>query len=297
MQGGKNTSVRKKKLGSYPAANVVFSITLALTFIGAFGCLLIYSRELERVVRENVKIQVYLHSQLRAADREKLEKIIREKPYTLASGKGFQFISREEAARQFIQETGEDFEKFLGENPLRDAFLVPIDPQYHTAGQLAEIKRDLEKIKGVFEVYYVESVIQSIQQNVTKIGLVLAGLGFLLLVTVLLLIHNTLRLALFSQRFLIRSMQLVGATHRFIQRPFLWKSVLHGLTAGVLASALLLALLAAAHRQIEDLHAIQNRERLLLLGAGLIVTGIAVSMVGTYRAVQKYLKLSLDELY
>ncbi|MCU0419416.1 MAG: permease-like cell division protein FtsX [Cyclobacteriaceae bacterium] len=288
--------VRKKKLGSYPYVSVVLSITLVLTFIGAFGCLLIYSKELERVVRENVKVQVYLKSQLTDNDRKKLEKALAAKPFVV-KGSTLQFISKEEAAKQFIKETGEDFKKLLGENPLRDAYLVNLDPAYHDKAKLAEIKKELEKMPGVFEAFYIENLIDSINQNVTKIGLVLLGMAVLLLITVILLINNTLRLALFSQRFLIRSMQLVGARDWFIQRPFLGRAAFHGLLAGVLASMTLIGLLVLADNQIEDIRQIQNTERLVILFSGLLVSGVVIAVAGTYRAVYKYLQLSLDELY
>ena len=288
--------IRKKKLGSYPYVSVVLSITLVLIFIGAFGCLLIYSKELERVVRENVKIQVYLKSQITEAERKKIEKVLAAKPYMVKSST-LQFVSKEEAAKQFIEETGEDFKKFLGENPLRDAYLMNIDPAFHDKAKLVAIKTEVEKIPGVFEVYYIESLIESINQNVTKIGLIMIGLATLLLVTVILLINNTLRLALFSQRFLIRSMQLVGARHWFIQRPFLSRAALHGLVAGVLASLALVGLLAFANKHVTDLAVIQNTKRLLFLFVSLLLVGIIISVAGTFRAVHTYLKLSLDELY
>jgi cell division transport system permease protein len=297
MEEPRKFKVKKKKLGSYPSVSVVLSITLALFVIGVFGALIIYSKELERVVRENVKIQVYLKSQLSDAQRSQIEKSLAGKAYVSARKEAIQFISKEEAANQFIKETGEDFKQFLGENPLRDAYLVKITQDYHDAESLKKIKEDVEKISGVFEVYYVENVIDSINKNVSKIGILLMSLAVLLLIIVVLLINNTLRLALFSQRFLIRSMQLVGAKRSFIQRPFLVRAGAHGLLAGLLATGLLMAALVTATRKVEDLALIQNNDRLLGLIALLLLLGILVAVASTFRAVSKYLKLSLDELY
>lgn len=293
----RKSKVRKKKLGSYPYISVVLSITLALFVIGVFGALVIYSKELERIVRETVKIQVYLKSQVTEAQRAQIEKGLAVKPYVSQDKNAIQFISKEEAAKQFIEETGEDFKKFLGENPLRDAYLVRIQEGYHDTASLKKIQTELEQISGVFQVYYVENVIDSINRNVTKIGLILMGLVALLLLVIVLLINNTLRLALFSQRFLIRSMQLVGATRWFIQRPFIYRAGLHGLLAGILASGLVVGLLSFATHRIDDLQLIQNNNRLLLLFGALLVIGMVVAVLSTYRAVNKYLKLSLDELY
>ncbi len=294
--------VRKKKLGSYPYISVVLSITLALFVIGVFGLLMIYSKELERVVLENVKIQVYLKSHITENQKKEIEKSLSiryflPKDISDGSAKPIQFISKEEAAKQFIKETGEDFQKFLGENPLRDAFLVSVSPLYHDKKSMAKIKGEVEKINGVFQVYYIENLIDSINKNVTKIGLLLLGLSTLLFITVVLLINNTLRLALFSQRFLIRSMQLVGAKRWFIQWPFLLRASLHGFLAGLIASGLLASVISFANKRIEDLSLIQNTNRIVLLFGGLTLLGILVAFGSTFRAVRKYLKLSLDELY
>jgi cell division transport system permease protein len=290
---------KKKKLGSYPYVSVVFSITLALLVIGLFGALVIYSKELERTVRDNVKIQVYLKNELTVEQTKKIEKMLQASSFVTKADpiNSLQFFSKEEAAKQFIQETGEDFKKFLGENPLRDAYLVKIDPAYHDKENLKKIKAKVEQIPGVFQVYYVENVIESINKNVTKIGLVLMSLVALLLFTVVLLINNTVRLALFSQRFIIRSMQLVGARRWFIQRPFLLQAMWHGIVSGVIASLLLFGLITMATKRIEDLALIQNNNRLFLLAGSLLLVGIVVAVASTYRAVSKYLGLSLDELY
>jgi len=289
--------IRKKKLGTYPYISVVLSITLALFVIGVFGALVIYSKELERIVRENVKIQIYLSTQVSDTQKKQIEKGLASKPYVSKSKEAILFVSKEQAAKLFIEETGENFKNFLGENPLRDAYLVRIHEEFHDTESLKKIKAEIEQLGGVFQVHYIENVIDSINQNITKIGLVLMGLVVLLLLVVMLLINNTLRLALFSQRFLIRSMQLVGARSWFIQKPFLYRAGLHGFIAGVLASALLIALISFATQRVADLTLIQNNNRLLLLLLFLITLGVLVGFLSTYRAVSKYLKLSLDELY
>ncbi|HNP77942.1 MAG: permease-like cell division protein FtsX [Cyclobacteriaceae bacterium] len=290
--------MKKKQLGSYPFVSVVLSITLALFVIGMFGLLVIYSQELGRVVRENVRIQVYLKSNLDDKQVTALEKQLVNAEFTLKqSPNPVTFVSRDEAAKQFIKDTGEDFKKFLGENPLRDAFLVSLDPAYHDKSKLAAIKTQLEKVPGVFQVYYVESLIESINRNVATIGLVLLGLAAVFLVVVVLLINNTLRLALFSQRFLIRSMQLVGATRGFIQWPFILRAMLHGALGGLIACGMLWAVVQVGHQKIQELQLIENQTRTLILLGSLLVMGIFVAVVSTWRAVYRYMRLSLDELY
>ncbi|MBS1949674.1 MAG: Cell-division-associated, ABC-transporter-like signaling protein FtsX [Cytophagales bacterium] len=293
---GAGTS-HKKKLGSYPSLSSVFSITLALFAIGVFGALVIYSKELEKIIKETVRVQIYLNHKITPEVKLKIEKELYAKNIVSQSKNAIQFISKEEAEKQFISETGENFKEFLGENPLRDAYLVRISEEWQSKEKLALLKNDIEKIPGVFQVYYKENLIESINQNITRIGLVIMSMVALLLIVVVLLINNTLRLALYSQRFIIRSMQLVGAKKWFIQRPFLFRASLHGMLSGVLASALLIGLLAYASQRIEELKLIQNNERLLLLMASLLLVGIIVAVVSSYLAVNKYLKLSLDELY
>lgn len=291
--------VRKKKLGSYPYVSVVFSITLALFAMGVFGAVLIYSKELERIVRQNVKIQVFLKTQVTEGQRQQIEKSLASRYFVSKDNSvtAVQFVSKDEAARQFIQETGEDFKKFLGDNPLRDAYIIKIAEAYHDPKSLNKIKTEVEAMSGVYQVYYLESLIDSINRNVAKIAIILIGIELLLLVIVVLLINNTLRLALFSQRFLIRSMQLVGATRWFIQRPFVIRASFHGLVAGLIASGLLFSLLVFATKKITELTLVQNNDRLIVLFIAIILIGIGMAAFSTYRAVRKYLKLSLDELY
>lgn len=291
-------SARKKKLGGYPAVGVVISITLSLFVIGLFGMLVIYSQELEHQVRENIRMQVYLKSNLTETQRLQIEnKLLSQDYVTKGTGRGITYVSKEEAARKFIAETGEDFTKFIGENPLRDAYLVSIDPSRHSKADMEKIKADIQKMNGVFQVYYVEGLIESVNSNVNKIGAILLGLILLLLITVVLLINNTLRLALFSQRFLIRSMQLVGARKWFIQRPFLLRSLGYGTLSGVITGLLLWLLTSYAQQRISDLSLLHNSTQFALLLLALVVIGMLVAFFSTLFSIRRYLRMSLDELY
>ncbi len=289
---------RKKKLGGYPAVGVVTSITLALFVVGLFGLLVLYSRQLEREVRQDIKMEVYLQSHLTETQRLQIENKLLSQPFTYrANEKAVVFVSRDEAAEKLIEETGEDFVALLGENPLKDAYLVSIDPEYHTPEQMQQIRDDIEKMKGVFQVSYVESLIRSVNRNVMTIGLILGGVIAILLVVVVLLINNTLRLALFSQRFLVRSMQLVGATHWFIQKPFVARAVGYGILGGMIAGGALWLLADYALGKIPDLQLLHRTDRFLMLLGFLLVIGMTVAVTSTYFSIRKYLRMSLDELY
>lgn len=291
---------KKKKLGSYPYISVVFSITLALLVLGLFGLLLSTTSALTRVIQENVEMQVYLTKGVSEVEKTKINKTLASKPFILQSEnqtEAIRFISKEEAAKEFIQETGEDFMKFLGENPLKDAFAIKIDPAFHDTTQMQAIQQEIEAIRGVFEVVYTNNMVQSINENLTKISLGLLVVALILVLAIIILINNTIKLALFSQRFLIRSMQLVGATSGFIRKPFLYRAITHGLISGLIASALLYGLIQYGEQNIDGLGTLQSTERLLIIFGILLVTGMLIAFFSTWRAIKKYLGMSLDELY
>jgi cell division transport system permease protein len=290
---------KKRKLGSYPFVSVIFSITLAIFVMGLFGMLFVYAKSLTTAIQKNVEIQVYLNKQVTQADIDFLTRTVSESPYVRSEEDYPQvrFLSKADAAKQFIEDTGEDFTSFIGDNPLRDALIVSVAPAYQRADSLAVIKVRLEKMRGIFEVTYVESLVESINKNLAKVGLFLGGFTVILLLVVVILINNTIKLALFSQRFLIRSMQLIGATSGFIRKPFLLRASFYGLVSGAIASGLLYALMNYGNSKIENLSDLQDDRSLLILFTGLIVMGILVGFFSTWWSVRKYLKLSLDELY
>ena len=292
-------SPHKKKHGTYPTLLVVFSITLALVVVGLFGLLLIHAHRLSQVVRENLEVQVYLERDLPETELLRLQQDLGQQPYVAEqNGKPqIRFVSKEDGARQLLQTTGEDFKTFLGDNPLRDAYVLKIRPEYTDTAHLRRLNTALATQRGVYEVQYPQSLFASINQNLTRVSLVLLGFAAVLVLVVIILIDNTIRLALYSQRFLIRSMQLVGATSGFIQRPFLRRATWQGLASGVLAALLLLTLLQYAYLEIKELRLL--RDDVLLGGLLLAVVGLGV-VIGFFssaRAVHKYLTMSLDELY
>jgi len=296
----KNTKKNKKKrLGSYPSLNVIFSVTLALFVIGLFGMLFLHTAKLSEIIRENIEIQIYLNNNVSESQRITLQQTLASKPFTLLKENEAQidFISKEEAAEIFMNETGEDINNVLSDNPLRDAFTLKVNEAYYDQSKLQQLKDEIETLRGVFEVVYVESLIDLINKNITKISLILLGFTSILLLVVVILINNTIKLALFSQRFLIRSMQLVGAKSSFIRKPFLYRSSLYGLIGGVLASILLFSLTQYAYKRIEDLQLLQDINKMMILFGLLLVLGIIIGFFSTLKAINKYLKMSLDDLY
>lgn len=290
---------KKKRLGSYPFVSVVFSITLALFVIGLFGLLIIHAKNLSEAIQSNMEMQVYLQKNIAENERRQLQAILSEKDYVLKQDNvpQIQFISKEEAAKQYYDDTGEDVVAFLGDNPLRDAYTFKININYQGKEEIQQVKKDVEAISGVFEATYAENLADTINNNLAKISIVLIGFFVFLLLAISILINNTIKLALFSQRFLIRSMQLVGAKSSFIKKPFLSRAILHGLLGGIVASLLLYGLLRYAQQQIEGLSKLQNPDEILFLFGILLFMGAFIGFLSAYKAIQKYLKLSLDELY
>ena len=299
MTNGTKKYKRKKKLGSHQSVSVVFSTALALFVIGLFGILIIQATKLTAVIKQNIELQVYLKKDISTSQRARIESEIGSSDYILMTeGKPeINYISKEEAAEKFITETGEDFSEFLGDNPLRDALTFKVSEDFQTNEALGQLKIQVESISGVFEVTYVENLADSINNNMAKLSLLLLGISAVLIIVVLLLINSSIKLALFSQRFLIRSMQLVGAKSGFIKNPFLKRSLLHGALAGLLASALLLALKTFANQRIDGLAALQQEELVFALYGILVILGAIIAYFSTLRAMNKYLKMSLDELY
>jgi cell division transport system permease protein len=291
---------KKKRLGSYPYVSVVFSISLALFMIGALGMLAIHSKKLTSLIQENIEMQVYLKKNISEAQQIKIKKLLEGYDFVAKNEDGsarISFISKEEGAATFIAETGEDFVEFLGENPLRDEFIINIDDKHQTESEMAAIAETLEGLAGVFEVEFVENLVQAINQNIAKIAMILWGFAFILIIVVIVLINNTIKLALFSQRFLIRSMQLVGAKSSFIRKPFLLRSVAHGVAGALIASMSLIILAEYAYSKVNELLLLKDNNLMILLVGVLVLLGGLIGLISSLRSVNKYLKLSLDELY
>lgn len=261
--------------------------------------LMLFSNALSTAVKENFEISIFLNKNVTKNQRSRIENELTASPYLLQKeeSSAVRFKPKEDAAAEFIKDTGEDFAEFLGDNPFRDALIIHISPDYQENSKLDSISNRIEAISGVFEVAYSPSILDKIEKNGAKLSLYLLVFAVVLLVIVVLLINSTIKLALFSQRFLIRSMQLVGATSTFIRKPFLSRSFLHGGLAGVIASAVLFGGLQFLYNEIEGLQELQQEVYTFALFGALIVIGSLIALFSTSRAMNKYLKLSLDELY
>ncbi|WP_229253942.1 ABC transporter permease [Dyadobacter sp. NIV53] len=275
------------------------SLTAALFLIGFCGLLVIQSKKLVSVIRQNIEVRTFLDKEETKAGQDSILNLIKTKPYVLVSTEvaPITFVSKEEAAKEFIEGTKEDFISFLGENPLRDSYRIKISEDYFEEAKLQLIKKDLEKIKGIYEVVYQEDLADNINRNVTKIYAILASFALLMLIIIVLLVNNTIKLAIYSQRFLIRSMQLVGATNGFIQRPYILRGAMQGLIGGILAGGLLIVLQQVAVRNVEGLAMLQEYNKIGILVGVVLFLGIAIGIASTYQSLARYLRMALDDLY
>jgi cell division transport system permease protein len=290
---------RKKKLGSYPYLTVVFSMTMALFVIGLFAVIFVHANKLSGIIQEKIEVHIYLNNELSDNKIQSLTKIISSQPYVFKKNNIPQlaYISQDSAAKKFIRDTGEDFYKVLKDNPVRGSITVKLNPAFSDSLHMKTIIADLQNMEGVFEVDYQENLIAQINDNIKSISIIFIGFAVILLFVSVLLINNTIKLALFSQRFLIRSMQLVGATKSFIQRPFLVRAILQGLFSGLIAALVLGIVVQYAYSEINDLAKLQETETVIIILGSLLILGVLIGLLSSFRAVNTYLKMSLDELY
>ena len=290
--------IAKKTFGNFPFISVIFSVTLSLLLIVLFSFFLLSSFNVKNYLESNTEINIYLNKKISPSQIEQIKRTLYTKEYSLTNTEStLNYVSSEEAAKNFESEIGEDFVDFLGNNPLRDLIILKINSDYFDLERLNIIESDILKIPGVYQVEYSKELIDNINKNVANISFVFIGLFLILLIISVILINNTLRIALFSQRFLIRSMQLVGATANYILRPFILRGMIYGLIAGIISSGMLYVIIEIADRRISNLELVISLEQLGVIFISLIFTGIIMVILSTYSAVSKYLNSTLDELY
>jgi len=291
---------KSKQLGNTPNLLVIVSLTIALLLIGLCGLLTLNARKLTELIKQNVELQVYLENDLSTSKLDSIFKQIALQDFVLLKDGSPQinFISKDVAAKQFVEESGEDYAKLLGKsNPLLNLYAVKVKPEFFNEQGLAMLKKRVEKIEGVHEVAYVENFVDAINEKISKIYIVLSAFVALLLGIILILVNNTIKLSLYSQRFLIRSMQLVGATNSFIRKPFVVKGALQGLTSGLIAATCLIISQQLALHKIEGLAALQEMDKIVFLLILIIILGVLIGIMSTFQSVERYLHKSLDDLY
>ncbi|MBS3769846.1 MAG: permease-like cell division protein FtsX [Bacteroidales bacterium] len=288
----KEAKITRRRLRSSYMTSVI-SIAMVLFLLGILGLLVLNAQKISEYVKENIGFSIILKEGVKEVEIIRLQKMLDTKQYV----KSTQYVTKEEAAQELKKELGEDFVDFLGYNPLLASIDVHLHAEYANPEGIDDIKQDLQQYDEIKEVYYQKSLVDLINQNIQKIGLIiLIFSGFLFLIA-LTLIHNTIRLSIYSKRFIINTMQLVGATRGFIRRPFIFRGILHGIYGSLIAMGFLFGVIYLLQDEFSNIISLQDVEVVSMLFAGVFLMGILISWISTYIAVNKYLKINPDRLY
>jgi cell division transport system permease protein len=288
----RETGLSKTRLRS-SYLTLIISISLVLFLLAVLGMVIINARALSDYFRESLSFSIMLDEEAKESDIRMLQKDLDAKQYV----KSTEYISKDEAASKLKEDLGEDFINFLGYNPLCPSIDVYLYAGYTRPDSVSKIEKYVLEYPFVKEVYYQESLLYLINENVRKISLFLLVISSFLFLIALTIVNNTIRLSVYSRRFLIRTMQLVGATRSFIRKPFLLKSALQGLLAALIALILLMGLLYLVEKEFFFIFTFQNTNLFLLLGVTIIIVGILINVISTFFSVNKYLSISEDKLY
>lgn len=284
-------SPRKKTKSVY--ISTVISIALVLLMTGLLGLILVHAKNLSKYVKENIVLNIIVNDNVNEGDVLSLQKDLEKDPYVLRT----EYVSKELAAKNLKEDLGEDFIEYLGTNPLLPSIDVYLKEQYANADSIQPFIDKITKSSKVKEVVYQESLIDMVNKNIRIISIVVLAFAAILLIIAVALINNTIRLAIYSQRFLIKSMQLIGATKNFIRRPYIIYGIIHGLIGALVAILLLIFTLNFAQKQIPEIVFLQSWSEFVLIFLVVVILGILISGISTYFAVTKYLKAKSHSLY
>lgn len=269
------------------------STTLVLLLLGMVVFFVLSANNLSTYVRENIGISVLVSDDMKEPEALKFQKTLNEKAYVKESV----YISKEQALKEQTEAMGTDPAEFLGYNPFTASIEIKLNAQYANSDSIAWIEKEILTNKKVMEVSYPQNLIDSVNRNIQKVSLFLLGLAALLTLISFALINNTIRLAIYSKRFLIHTMKLVGASWSFIRRPFLMRNVWTGVLAGIMADAILLGMAYMLVKYEPQLIEIITPNTLLVVMASVFVFGLAITFLCAYISINKYLRMKASALY
>jgi len=282
---------RRKLISSY--FSVTLSIALVLFLLGVLGLLVLNTRKLADHFKEEITLSVFLKDSAKDVEISQLQKSLVMAEYT----KSAVFVSKEEAAEQHSEDIGEDFMEFLGYNPLKNSIDVNLNAAYVSTVQVDSIARDIGSHSFVEEVSYDRPTLNLLTENVRRVGLGILVASAVFTLIAVLLINSSIRLSIYSKRFIIKTMQMVGATKSFIRRPFIWTNIKLGMLGALLALIALAGLLTYLDQNFPQLGLLEDVPQLILVFGGVFIAGAFISLVSTYFATQRFLNLRTDDLY
>src|ERR1700730_6219886 len=281
----------KRSTPSYIMA--IVGVSLVLFLLGILGWIIINANKLGQNFKENIEVSVWVRETVSSKDSAALVQYIASQPYV----KSYEFVTKDVAKHKYLQDGNKDWGTLLDKNPLPASVNFKIRSQFAASDSLTKIQNDLSQNIAVRDVQYPQSLVTNLNNMINKISLILLTVIVVIAILVIFLIDNTIRLAMFINRFLIKTMQMVGATRWFIARPMDMRALLNGAVSGLLAVGGLIALIIFAENQLPYLKALRDYPLLFMLFIVIILLGICISFFSTHRSVLKYLKIKLDELY
>jgi cell division transport system permease protein len=281
----------KRSTPSYFMA--IVGVSLVLFLLGLLGWIVINANRLGENIRENVEVQIYVRQNLSPKDSASLVQFVAAQPYV----RSYEYITKEMARKQFVGTGNDDFMSVLEQNPLPASVDFRVRSEYANADSLNKIKADFAQNIAVDEVKYNKKLVSNVDDWIRKTSLILLIITLVISIAVIILIDNTIRLAMFSNRFLIKTMQMVGATRWFIARPMDRRAIINGAVSGVIATAAIIGIIFASETWLPEIRALRDNMLLAAMFAVMILLGICISFISTHRSVVKYLKMKLDDLY
>lgn len=281
-----------KKISSIHFSSTI-SMSLVLLLIGLVSLLLFVAHDMSVYVKENINLSLILDDNVNKKEIDNIELFMSSGEYT----KSINYISKEEALNEHIEAMGEDPSDFLGYNPLKASLEIKLNANYANTDSVRMLETKLQKFKSIERVVYQKELIGLVNDNVRKISFVLLGLAVVLLIIAVALINNTVRLSIYSNRFLINSMQLVGATDMFISKPYIKKAALNGLLSAGISLAFMMAVIYYVMYEFGLTEMSINISSMVWVSTIVIISGMLLMSISTYWAVSKYLRMNTDELY
>ncbi len=273
----------------------IIGVALVLFLIGSFALIVLNGQSLVNSYKEKMNIMVELKNELPNHEHLKIIQTLEGASFTKSGS--VVFTSKEEAAKSLQKDFGDDFSSLGFSNPLYDVINFSTKATYTHPDSLSKIAADLKNNTNIIDVFYQEGLADDIEKNVGKIGFIALIIGVLFIFVAVTLIHNTIKLALYSNRFLIKNMELVGASWRFISRPFLFRSLKNGFFSAIIAIAMLSGLIFFIKSNMVELTSLLDPYLIGILFSGILILGILITGLSTYYIVNKYLRMRLDDLY
>lgn len=274
-------------------ASVVISVALVLFLLGMLGLLIVKTKTVSDHFKEQVAITVFFKDNAKEKAVKELQTSLEKEEYI----KKIEYVSKEDAAKQYSQDIGEDFIEYLGSNPLKNAIDIYVKSEFVTPEKMVEIEKELSKNKIIFEISYDKPLIELLTKNIQRIGFWVLLFSAIFMLIAVVLINSAIRLSVYSKRFTIKTMQMVGATKGFIRKPFIWKGIKLGVFGALVAICGILGVVLYLSKNIPEVQLLEDKGLLAILFTSIILIGIVITFISTYFATQRFLNLRTEELY